>query len=72
MKKSDIIKEAFKSLKKFDSSNEDDLKNAFIDFCSNIGISVPANFNSSPEVPNKSSPAFDTLDFDEISSHFDD
>lgn len=64
-----IFKAAFNAMVNFDPKGDKSLEDTISDLLDDLELPNPITSNS--EVPNKSAPTFDTLDFDEISKHFD-
>lgn len=60
IKKNKMMKQAFKSLKKYDAKNSDDLIMAFNDMCSSLGLPVM------PIVPPSGAPPDRPIDFDSL------
>ena len=63
-----LLIDSFKSLDDAAFESKDNLKSALNDFLSRNGLPIVPD--STPDVMNKAAPTFDTLDYDEISSHF--
>lgn len=71
--KKNMMKLLLDSFKSFDDAafeSKESLKSALNDFLSRNGLPIVPD--STPDVMNKAAPTFDTLDYDEISSHFED
>lgn len=66
-----MMKEALKMLNDDSFKDKESLQDTLYRFLEKIGVSNLPPPQNKPDVINKSEPTFDTLDFDEISSHFD-